>query len=115
MRPSRAPPLKLVGHEDEVNAVECYGEGDARRAVSGGSDKTLLVWDLDQGRRAAAQARGAHGYGERGRVRRRRRRVARRERLGRRDGTRVGRQRGAGVGGGNPSGLWAASVHALCR
>ena len=27
----------------------CYGEGDARRAVSGGDDKTLLVWDLDKG------------------------------------------------------------------
>ena len=23
-------PLKLVGHEDVVRAVECYGEGDAR-------------------------------------------------------------------------------------
>ena len=44
-----APLLSLVGHEEAVLAVECYGEGDARRAVSGGRDKTLLVWDLDKG------------------------------------------------------------------
>ena len=42
-------PLKLVGHEKAVLAVECYGEGDARRAVSGGDDTTLLMWDLDKG------------------------------------------------------------------
>ena len=42
-------PLKLVGHEGTVFAVECYGEGDARRAVSGSFDKTLLVWDLVKG------------------------------------------------------------------
>ena len=32
-----------------MNAIACHGEGDARRAVSGGRDKTLLVWDLVKG------------------------------------------------------------------
>ena len=32
-----------------MRAIACHGEGDARRAVSGGFDKTLLVWDLDKG------------------------------------------------------------------
>ena len=44
-----APLLKLEGHTEAVNAIACHGEGDARRAVSGGCDETLLVWDLDKG------------------------------------------------------------------
>ena len=42
-------PLELVA-EDMVSAVECYGEGDAWRAVSADYfSGTLLVWDLDKG------------------------------------------------------------------
>ena len=43
----------LEGHEETVYAFACRGEGDARRAVSGGGSYSqpgeLLVWDLVKG------------------------------------------------------------------
>ncbi len=43
-----AAPLWLEGHEASVNSVAFLGEN---RAVSGGDDFTLIIWDLDSAKR----------------------------------------------------------------
>ena len=70
LTPPGGPLLRtLTGHDGAVHAVAVSADG--RRAVSGGDDGTVRVWDLEAGTAAAhpdrPRRRGERGGGQRGR------------------------------------------------